>query len=113
MPRRAVSACSRPHCPGVMRAGVCSVCGPRRRVDASDKARDNANARGYGARWRKLRLMFLRAHPLCELCAQSDRVTPATDVHHKLAKRKGGTNEWENLQALCKSCHSKITNAGE
>lgn len=36
---------------------------------------------------------------------------PATDVHHKVAKVDGGTDEESNLEALCHSCHSKKTAA--
>lgn len=111
MARRAAQVCKRPQCPGLVRAGVCSVCGPLRRVDNYDRQRPSAARRGYDARWRRLRLMFLRAHPLCEICEEAGLVVAATDVHHKLAKRDGGKDEWDNLQALCHSCHSRITNA--
>lgn len=111
MARRAARTCNRPGCPGVVRGGACTACGPVVRVDNHDKRRPNAAARGYDARWRRLRLMFLRAHPLCEMCEADGRVVAAVDVHHKLALRDGGTHEASNLQALCHSCHSRITNA--
>jgi len=56
--------------------------------------------------------MFLREHPLCDLCAVDGLVKAATDVHHLAPKREGGTDEESNLQALCHSCHSRITGAG-
>lgn len=111
MPRRAGSTCSRPGCPGIVREGVCSACGPRRKQsDAEHDARRGTSAqRGYGRRWQRLRLMFLRANPLCVMCQEEGRVTAATDVDHILAKRDGGGDDWENLQALCHSCHSRKT----
>jgi hypothetical protein len=33
----------------------------------------------------------------------------ATEVDHIQPLSRGGGHEWENLQALCKSCHSKKT----
>ena len=30
------------------------------------------------------------------------------EIHHKLPLSQGGTHEWSNLIALCRSCHAKI-----
>jgi 5-methylcytosine-specific restriction protein A len=99
----------------VVRDGVCSLCGPLRRAGqvAHDERRGTAAQRGYGGRWQRVRLMFLRSHPLCADCASRNQVTPATDVHHVVARRDGGGDEEGNLLALCHSCHSKRTQAGE
>ena len=48
--------------------------------------------------------MFLRKHVYCEMCGAD-----ATDVDHIVPLTQGGGNEWTNLQALCKSCHSRKT----
>ncbi|MEZ4714287.1 MAG: HNH endonuclease signature motif containing protein [Caldilineaceae bacterium] len=53
--------------------------------------------------------MFLRAHPVCVSCAAQGMTTEATEVDHIVRKADGGADAWENLQALCKSCHSKKT----
>lgn len=74
-----------------------------------DQGRGSANERGYGHRWQRLRLMFLRAHPLCVVCGQAGRVVAATDVDHIVAKRDGGADAWDNLQSLCHACHSRKT----
>ncbi|MHB0886869.1 MAG: HNH endonuclease [Bacillota bacterium] len=34
---------------------------------------------------------------------------PATDLDHRVSKRKGGTDDPANLQALCHQCHSAKT----
>lgn len=114
MPVRAGSACRRPGCAGIVRAGVCSLCGPlrARRDAAGDALRGTAAQRGYGGRWQRVRALFLRAHPLCAECAQQGVTTAATDVHHLVPRRAGGTDEESNLRALCHSCHSRITAAG-
>ena len=70
--------------------------------------RPGSTARGYGATWQKLRRMFLRRNPVCDECWRV-----ATEVHHRLAKRDGGADDFENLQALCKQCHSRKTGRGE
>ena len=62
----------------------------------------------YGRSWTKIRTAFLHAHPLCEMCREDGRLTPADLVHHKRKLTDGGTNDWCNLQALCSSCHSRL-----
>lgn len=116
MPQRAGKACTKPGCPGIVQQGVCSTCGPlKAQRDATyDRERGSAAARGYDRRWQRLRLMYLRANPFCADCATAGgQVTQATEVHHKLAKRDGGQDEWDNLESLCKPCHSKRTMRGE
>jgi len=76
---------------------------PHRQGKAKDQ-RPNANARGYGREWGKLRARYLAANPFCAKCGYD-----ATEVDHKVPLARGGTNDEENLQALCKSCHSKKT----
>lgn len=106
--RRAGSSCRTPGCPGIVRDGRCSKCGPR--SSDYDDRRGSASERGYDHQWRKLRLMFLRANPLCVECQRSGLVVAATEVDHIVAKSRGGGDDWENLQGLCKSCHSRKTN---
>lgn len=63
----------------------------------------------YNYQWRKLRARFLQQNPLCEICKRQGRYTIATEVHHIKPLAVGGTNDFENLMALCKPCHSSIT----
>ena len=74
-----------------------------------DRLRGTAASRGYGVRWRHLRARFLRAHPQCQVAGCR---LPATDAHHRVAKRDGGPDTWDNLVALCHAHHSQITAAG-
>ena len=55
--------------------------------------------------WRRTRLYKLGLNPICEQC--KDR--PGTDVHHIIPLKRDPmkAHELENLQALCKKCHSK------
>ena len=74
-----------------------------------ERTRASAPKRGYGHQWAKIRRMVLRRQPIC--------ITPgcnslATEVDHIKAKRQGGTDSMDNLQGLCKACHSRKS-AGE
>ena len=63
--------------------------------------------RGYGYAWQKLRKLVLqRDDYLCQECYRNKKLTPATDVDHIKPKSAGGTDDPENLQSLCKGCHS-------
>ena len=114
MPSKPGTPCTKPSCPGIVRAGVCSVCGPLRLTvqRQHDERRGTAAQRGYGANWQRLRTMVLNASPLCAECDRQGRVTPATDVHHKVKRRDGGPDTFENLEPLCHACHSAITARG-
>jgi 5-methylcytosine-specific restriction enzyme A len=74
------------------------------REKSYEQDRGTAAARGYDAEWQAKRAAYLRAHPRCVQCG-----APATEAHHVRPKRAGGTDEWSNLRALCKSCHSAVT----
>jgi 5-methylcytosine-specific restriction protein A len=77
----------------------------------TDSHRPSAAKRGYGRRWRKLRSMFLSTNPLCAdpFNVHGGYPSVATDVDHILPLTHGGSNTWDNLQALCTSCHSRKT----
>ena len=66
--------------------------------------------RGYGYAWDKLRLRILaRDLYLCQTCLSRGRPTPATCVDHITPKAQDGTDDPENLQALCDACHRAKT----
>lgn len=66
--------------------------------------------------WRELRIMKLRANPLCEVCEQEGIVTSAHAVHHRhpiedstsKAEMRKWAFMWENLVSVCDACHAKI-----
>lgn len=53
--------------------------------------------------------MHLARHPLCVECQAKGMVVAAAEVDHIVPLADGGTNDDENLQSLCKSCHSRKT----
>jgi 5-methylcytosine-specific restriction endonuclease McrA len=71
------------------------------------------------ARWRGLRLTQLSAQPLCVMCLEAGRVTPATVVDH-VTPHKGDEALFyapANLQSLCDAipfrCHSRVKQGEE
>ena len=105
MPHSAKKPCSYPNCHALVASG--SRCEQHQhRVDN----RESAAKRGYDYRWRRLRRMYLNRHPVCSdihgIHARRGEVAVATEVDHIMPLSQGGTNAWNNLQALCKSCHS-------
>lgn len=68
--------------------------------------------RGYGSAWVKTRARILkRDMHLCQPCLTTGRPTLATEVDHVTPKAKGGTDDDENLQAICHDCHVVKTEA--
>jgi 5-methylcytosine-specific restriction enzyme A len=59
--------------------------------------------------WHKLRLVVLRAEPLCRICKSEGRTEAATVVDHIKPLAEGGTDARDNLQPLCKQCHDMKT----
>lgn len=78
----------------------------------SDSWRDGKSStqRGYGYKWQKYRLSFLRSNPLCSYCMRDGRVTEATVVDHIEPHKGDKTLFWktENHQSLCAPCHSSV-----
>jgi len=70
-----------------------------------DAKRASAPARGYDAAWRRVRKLFLAAHPFCA-CGM-----PATEADHiaSVRDRPDLRLSWSNLRAMCKPCHSRRT----
>lgn len=66
--------------------------------------------------WQRLRFTYLQAHPLCERCRESDKITPATDVHHvepieeatSIEAMRARAYNPSNLMSLCRACHLQI-----
>lgn len=70
--------------------------------------RESSYKRGYDSDWYKIRNEYARAYPTCCVpgCGQ-----PTEEVDHIIPVRQRPDLRltWSNLQALCKSHHSKKT----
>lgn len=75
----------------------------------ADAQRPSSHARGYTRQWGSLRRVCIACNPLCVHCKADGRTVAAQEVDHIVPLSKGGTHDEYNLQALCKSCHSKKT----
>lgn len=72
--------------------------------------RGTRQQRGYGANWDRLRkVVMARDKGLCQPCRAADRVTIASEVDHITPKSAGGTDDLDNLQAICAACHKTKT----
>ena len=110
MPPRIPSPCTKGGCNKLTIKGRCPDHLIQRRR-ASDKQRGTSHQRGYTARWRKARLLYLGYYPLCVRCKARNRVTSATVVDH-IKPHKGDQKlfwDADNWQSLCAPCHNSKT----
>ena len=61
--------------------------------------------------WKVLRLYMLNKYPLCKHCKEKGKLTSSIDVDHIVDIEDAPEKrlDIDNLQTLCKSCHSKKT----
>lgn len=104
MPYKPKRPCSYPSCPQLTHKSYCA-----QHSGLWQQNRGSSSKRGYDHRWQAIRKMYLAENPLCVECLRKGRLVEATEVHHITTIRDGGTNDYSNLMALCKGCHSKIT----
>jgi 5-methylcytosine-specific restriction protein A len=85
--------------------------------------RNNRNTNAYAKvvhawycskRWQDIRADVIRAEPFCKLCIARGLRVLTVDVDHIRPHKGDPYLFWnlENLQGLCKACHSRKTTAG-
>ena len=111
MPKHPKRPCRYPGCPNLCESGT--YC-PEHSAESPDRLRGSAAERGYDAKWRRARKLFLQRHPLCANCLSQGIVTPATVVDHIVPHRGDHRLFWDeqNWQPLCKACHDRKTGSG-
>jgi 5-methylcytosine-specific restriction protein A len=105
MPDRPYRICAYPRCGARTRERYCSA---HKALAAREYNQTRTNRKHYDRHWVAVRNAYIARHPLCERCEAAGRLVPAEHVHHIVALGDGGSNADENLQALCRPCHSSI-----
>lgn len=108
MPTSPPLPCRFAGCPRRARRGAryCDLHARGERGGRKPDERPSASARGYDRKWQRVRAAFLKAHPECSVGGCGER---ATEVDHVVPLSEGGTHQWSNLEAYCKSHHSQKT----
>lgn len=105
MPKRAARPCSHPGCPNLVTRPGTWFCeehlAEKQRNESAQRRKDGTHA-DYGSSWRAVSAKFLQANPFCACGLR------AVLVHHIVERRDGGTDDYSNLKAMCKSCHSRL-----
>jgi 5-methylcytosine-specific restriction enzyme A len=109
MPWSAVHPCAAPGCRVLVREARCP-----QHTRELDLRRGTARERGYDARWRHARRLFLKQHPLCAACLSKGKTSSATVVDHVEPHRGDQAKFWDvaNWQGLCRRHHDAKTRAG-
>lgn len=102
--------CLHPGCRELVTSGRCE----RHAVIVAkeyEQRRGTSTARGYGARWRRERAVYLRHNPLCIECKRAGAIVAATDVDHIVPHQGDDRLMWDqsNWQSLCHKHHAAKT----
>lgn len=112
MPIASPRPCGQPGCRSMqVERGRCSVHQLPSTWEQSHRGK-TAEQRGYGHAWKlKRKQILLRDQGICQPCIKSvpSRVSMATQVDHIVPKAHGGTDDDDNLQAICTACHAAKT----
>ncbi|QLI80805.1 HNH endonuclease [Chitinibacter fontanus] len=112
MPRAPLKPCGQPGCGRLVTSGKCDV-HRRESVRQYEAQPERRAVKSLYAtkRWQDLRVLVLRTNPLCVECRKVDRLTAAEHVDH-IKPHCGDESlffDFDNLQGLCKPCHSRKT----
>jgi 5-methylcytosine-specific restriction protein A len=105
MPSKPLRPCGHPGCPALVQVGKC----PEHSKDNRqyDKRRGSSTERGYGARHQRIREVVRREEPLCRECLSNNITTASSEMDH--IDGNSMNTRRDNLQMLCKTCHSRKT----
>lgn len=109
MPKTPRRPCGFPGCPNLTDGRFCEAHAKQENRRYERYQRDPATKRRYGRAWQRIRDRYAAAHPFCEECYKRGVLTPTEEIHHIKPLAHGGTHAEDNLMALCKPCHSRIT----
>lgn len=108
MPHRPKKPCAFPGCPRLTDGRYCDEHQRLADQESQRYTRSHGDADRYGRDWRRISRAFLADHPFREICRKEGRIAEATIAHHILPVKEGGTDDEQNLMALCRACHSRL-----
>lgn len=108
MPRKPKKPCAYSGCPKLTYGRYCEEHEKLTRKHYEKYKRNPATKKRYGAHWKRIRDAYVKQHPVCEMCKKRGIHTSTQEVHHIIPLAEGGSNDWDNLMSLCKSCHSRL-----
>ena len=111
MPPKAKRPCRVPLCSGKTShsLGYCEA-HTSLAIGWNNPARGTAEQRGYDWKWRKqAKTVLKRDRYLCQCADCKGKHLPATEVDHITPKSRGGSDDFDNLQAINTDCHRRKT----
>lgn len=98
----------------------CDSCKTKFDKSKSKRVSPSYNHLIKSSRWTRLSRRVRKEKPMCEICLKNkklgkqDFVNPSEEVHHikKVRDRPDLEFDRDNLMALCKKCHKKLTEQG-
>ena len=102
--------CLEPGCGALVASGCCPA---HARLTRPHDVR--AHRWYVSRRWLRLRQDVIRRDPFCRACRVEGRRTLTTDIDHITPHQGDALRFWDanNLQGLCKPCHSLKTARGQ
>jgi 5-methylcytosine-specific restriction protein A len=113
MPIQSKRECPHPGCRTLTRGGTCEKhkVAPWQGAQRAPDTRGNASSRGYDYQWQRLRDVYIRNNPVCEIQTHCSN-GPAIEVDHIRELSQGGARlDQDNLQSTCRRCHWHKTQA--
>ena len=112
MPYRAPRPCAHVSCDNLSTQTYCQIHAADARPWAVERRKTPGKLDYHTAAWQRKREWRLkRDHYLCQVCLkkQPPIFSAAYGVDHVIPVSEGGTDDEENLQAICRECHSLKT----
>ncbi|MDB5053135.1 MAG: endonuclease [Bacilli bacterium] len=112
MPEAPLRPCGKVGCTTLTRAQYCPA-HAQLKQQTYNKERGTAAERGYNARWKKARIIYLKRNPLCvcEDCKRTGSVVAATVVDHIIPHKGNYELFWNqnNWQSMSEEHHNRKT----
>ncbi len=110
MPISPKKVCAGSGCSNLTSGRYCDFC-QKKKYRQHNQSRDRSKTKFYGTKaWKQARRAQLAKEPLCIECKKNGILTNANEVDHIVSREQGGADlDGNNLQSLCKPCHSRKT----